>query len=263
LFYNNREEHVRRPMDTTKTYPEFISLPLAGFIIAILSGLGAVLSGFGTRWGWWHFMTGFAILKWAAIGGIAVTLTTILGSLFFRNRIRGHAVLAVAAMVVGLAVAGIPWGWYKIAQHLPVINDITTDTENPPRFVSILPLRKDATSPVEYGGPEIASQQVRAYPYVKPAILALPPDKAFALAFAAAKKLGWQIVDTNPNEGRIEATDRTFWFGFIDDIVVRVQAEAGGSRVDVRSLSRVGLSDVGTNARRIEKFMKVLGKELQ
>jgi uncharacterized protein (DUF1499 family) len=164
--------------------------------------------------------------------------------------------------MAGLVVAGIPWGWYMTAQQLPVINDITTDTESPPRFMSILPLRKDATSPVEYGGPTIASQQIRAYPEVKPAILPLPPDKAFALALATAKKKGWRIIDTNPNEGRIEASDTTFWFGFIDDIVVRVRAEAGGSRVDVRSLSRVGRSDVGTNARRIEKFMKALRKEL-
>lgn len=249
-------------MDTTKTYPESVSLPLAGFIVAILSGLTAVLSGFGTRWGWWHFMTGFKILKWAAIGGIAVTLATVFGALFFRSRVRGHPVLAVAAVVVGLVVAGIPLGWYKLAQHLPVINDITTDTESPPRFVSIIPLRKDATSPVEYAGAAIASQQIRAYPEVKPAVFPLPPDKAFALALATAKKLGWRIVDANPNEGRIEASDTTFWFGFTDDIVVRVRAEAGGSRVDVRSLSRVGRGDVGANARRIEKFIEALRKQL-
>jgi uncharacterized protein (DUF1499 family) len=249
-------------MGTTRTSREFVPLPLAGFIVAVLSGLAAVFSGFGARWGWWHFMTGFAILKWAAIGGIAATLATVLGSLFFRSRVKGHPVLAVAAVVVGLAVAGIPWSWYNTAKRLPVINDITTDTESPPSFVSILPLRKDATSPAEYGGPKIAAQQIRAYPDVKPAVLPLPPDKAFALALAAAKELGWRIVDANPNEGRIEASDRTFWFGFIDDIVVRVRAEAGGSRVDVRSLSRVGRSDVGTNARRIETFMQVLKKKI-
>jgi uncharacterized protein (DUF1499 family) len=249
-------------METTRTYREFIPLPLAGFLVAVLSGLAAVLSGFGTRWGWWHFMTGFAILKWAATGGIAATLATVLGILFSRSRTRGHIVLTTAAIVVGLAVAGIPWSLYKTAQRLPVINDITTDTENPPRFVFVPPLRKDATSSVDYGGPKIASQQIRAYPGVKPAVLPLPPDTSFALALAAAKKLGWRIVDANPNEGRIEASDTTFWFGFVDDIVVRVRAEAGGSRVDVRSLSRLGRGDVGMNARRIEKFMKVLKKEI-
>ena len=245
----------------TRTDHEFVSLPLAGFIVAILSGLAAVLSGFGTRWGWWHFMTGFAILKWSAIGGIAATLATVLGTLFFRRRARGHFVLATAAIVAGLLVAGIPTNWLMTAHRLPRINDITTDTESPPRFASILPLRKDATSPEEYGGPKIAAQQIRAYPDVKPAIFPFPPDKVFTVALAASKKMGWRIVDTNPNEGRIEASDTTFWYGFTDDIVVRVRAEAGGSRVDVRSLSRVGLSDVGTNARRIVKFMKVLKKE--
>lgn len=249
-------------MDITGTDREFVSPPVAGFIVAVLSGLAAALSGFGARWGWWHYMTGFAILKWAAICGIAAALAMVIGILFFRSRTRAHLVLAGAAVAVGLVVAGIPTNWLMTAHRLPRINDITTDTESPPRFVSIIPLRRDATSPVEYGGPKVASQQIRAYPDVKPAVLALPPDKSFTLVLAASKKMGWRIVDTNPNEGRIEASDTTFWYGFIDDIVVRVRAEAGGSRVDVRSLSRVGLSDVGTNARRIEKFMKVLKKEL-
>ena len=249
-------------MDTAKTYREFVSLPLAGFIVAVLSGLAAVLSGFGARWGWWHFMTGFVILKWAAIGGIAAILAMILGILFFRNRMRGHLVLAIASLVVGLAVSGIPWSWLMTAHRLPRINDITTDTENPPRFETVLLLRKEAPTSVEYGGPKIASQQIRAYPDVKPAVFPLPPEKTFTLALAAANNMGWRIVDANPSEGRIEASDTTFWFGFTDDIVVRVRAEAGGSRVDVRSLSRVGLSDVGTNARRIEKYMKVLKKQL-
>jgi uncharacterized protein (DUF1499 family) len=206
-------------------------------------------------------MTGFVILKWAAVGGMAALLATVLGVLFFRSRVQKHLFLAAAAIIMGLAVAGIPLDWLKTAQRSPRINDITTDTENPPRFVTILPLRKDATSPAEYGGPKIAAQQVRAYPDVRPAVFPLPPDKAFALALAAAKKMGWRIVDANPNQGRIEASDTTFWFGFIDDIVVRVRAVAGGSRVDVRSLSRVGLSDVGTNARRIKEYMKVLKRQ--
>ena len=67
--------------------------------------------------------------------------------------------------------------------------------------------------------------------------------------------MGWEIVDANPGQGRIEATDATFWFGFKDDMVVRVAPTETGSRVDVRSLSRVGRSDVGTNAKRIRAFL--------
>jgi uncharacterized protein (DUF1499 family) len=70
--------------------------------------------------------------------------------------------------------------------------------------------------------------------------------------------MGWQIVDANASEGRIEATDTTFWFGFKDDIVIRVAATSGGSRIDVRSVSRVGRSDVGTNAKRIRCYLKRL-----
>jgi uncharacterized protein (DUF1499 family) len=263
LFYNYIVEPFQEAsLNTTGTYREFISLPVAGLFVAILSALAAVLAGFGARWGWWHFMTGFLILKWAAVGGMSAAIAMVIGILFFKSRVRSHLVLAVAALVVGLVVAGIPLNWLATARRLPRINDITTDTDNPPPFVSLLPLRKNATSPAAYGGPKIAAQQIRAYPDVKPAVFPLPPDKAFSRALAAAKKMGWRIVDVNPNEGRIEASDTTFWFGFIDDIVVRVRAESGGSRVDVRSLSRVGLSDVGTNARRIERFMKVLKKDI-
>jgi len=70
--------------------------------------------------------------------------------------------------------------------------------------------------------------------------------------------MGGELVASDPVAGRIEATDTTFWFGFKDDIVVRVAPAPGGSRVDVRSTSRVGLSDVGTNAARIRKYLRAL-----
>jgi uncharacterized protein (DUF1499 family) len=86
------------------------------------------------------------------------------------------------------------------------------------------------------------------------------PNQAFDRALATARAMGWEIIASDPTAGRIEATDTTLWFGFKDDVVVRVEAAPGGSRVDVRSLSRVGLSDVGTNAARIEKYLTALGE---
>ena len=68
--------------------------------------------------------------------------------------------------------------------------------------------------------------------------------------------MGWEIVASDPAQGRIEATATTFWFGFKDDIVVRLAAEGTGSRVDVRSLSRIGSSDVGANAQRIRAYLE-------
>ena len=86
----------------------------------------------------------------------------------------------------------------------------------------------------------------------------VPPPQAFQRALSAAQKMGWVIVNTAADEGRIEATDTTLFFGFNDDVVIRVTTAPSGSRVDVRSLSRIGRSDMGTNARRIEQYLQAL-----
>jgi len=144
------------------------------------------------------------------------------------------------------------------ARNKPPIHDITTDTADPPPFVAIVPLRRDARNPVEYGGPAVAAQQREAYPDIAPLSLPVPPAQAFERAERAARGQGWEIVAAVPAEGRIEATDTTRWFGFKDDVVIRVRPEGAGSRVDVRSVSRVGRGDVGTNARRIGQFLDAL-----
>jgi uncharacterized protein (DUF1499 family) len=163
--------------------------------------------------------------------------------------------LGSVGLVISLTVVWVPWRWLQIARSVPPIHDITTDTQNPPQFVAILPLRKDTTNPVEYGGPELAAQQRKGYPDLGPAILSVSPETAFERALLAAREMGWEIVDANSTEGRIEATDTTFWFGFKDDIVVCITRFEGGSQVDMRSVSRVGKSDLGTNAKRIRKFL--------
>jgi uncharacterized protein (DUF1499 family) len=141
------------------------------------------------------------------------------------------------------------------ASKVPAIHDISTDVENPPAFSAVAPIRRGAPNPVEYGGPAIAEQQRKAYPDIGPVALDAPPDQAFQRALDAARDMGWEIVDANPAQGRIEATATTWWFGFKDDVVIRVSATEGGSKIDVRSLSRVGKSDVGTNAARIRAYL--------
>jgi uncharacterized protein (DUF1499 family) len=168
--------------------------------------------------------------------------------------------LALAGIGLGLVSVGMPLRWYWAAQRVPPIHDITTDWSNPPRFVAVLAQRRDAPNPAEYGGPALAEQQRQAYPQLGPLILSDPPDAAFRKALDAAGAMGWEIVAEDPAQGRIEATDTTFWFGFKDDVVVRIEPGGPGSRVDVRSVSRVGKSDVGTNARRIEKYLARLAR---
>jgi uncharacterized protein (DUF1499 family) len=224
------------------------------FALAVVSAGAGLASGWGTRWGLWHFKTGFTLLTWAAYGALIAGLLGLIALVV--NRSSAKAVFfAVASIVLAIVVAGIPWQMKQRAQHVPMIHDITTDTENPPSFVAILPLRQDASNPSEYGGKAVAAQQLKAYPDVRPLTLPVPPDVAFAKALRAARDAGWDVVESRPDQGRIEATDTTLWFGFKDDIVVRVSAGDGGSRIDVRSVSRVGKSDVGTNATRIRHYL--------
>jgi uncharacterized protein (DUF1499 family) len=254
--HHDTMKHVFTSQGTTLAH-----LATAGFVLAVLAGVAAAVSGLGSRWGWWYFSTGFMVLRWAAIAGAAAAVLSLAGGIIARpGTKRSGFYLAVAGIVIGLAVAGIPWSWMRTAQQLPRIHDITTDPANPPQFVNILPLRKDAPNPAEYGGPNIAAQQALAYPDIGPLLLPAPPDAVFEKALKAARKRGWQIVGANAAEGRIEATATTLWFGFKDDVVVRITPVLSGSRVDVRSVSRVGLSDVGTNARRIRGYLHDLSR---
>jgi len=199
----------------------------------------------------------FGLLKWAVYGALA-TLLLALGGMIGAARRRARMSTAATAFVMSLA-AIVPIGalaWK--ASRVPAIHDITTDTVNPPRFVAMLPLREGARNPVEYGGPDVAAKQRAAYPDIVPLTLNLPPARAFDRALTAVRAMGWDLVASDPAGGRIEATDTTFWFGFKDDVVVRVQPQENGSRVDVRSLSRVGGGDIGANAARIRKYLAAL-----
>ena len=230
-------------------------------LLVLASALAAILSGFGTRAGWWHFKAGFEILTWAAYGGLGSAVVGAIGiPVALWQKQRRNAMISVGVLVLGLIVVGIPWQMKRTAQSVPAIHDISTDTDHPPEFVALLPLRKSAPNGTAYGGPDIAAQQHRAYPEIQPLTLHVPREKAFGQALKAMDAMGWDVIDASPAEGRLEATDTTFWFGFKDDIVVRIRAQGDDSRVDVRSVSRVGKSDVGTNARRIRKYEQKLSE---
>ena len=137
----------------------------------------------------------------------------------------------------------------------PAIHDISTDTSDPPLFVDVLPLRAGARNTADYGGSRVAEQQQAAYPDIVPVDLAIAPAEAFTKALATAKTMGWALVAADSASGRIEATATTRVFRFKDDVVIRIRPRAGGSRLDIRSVSRIGGSDLGKNASRIREFI--------
>ena len=225
--------------------------------LAVVSALALVASGFGARYGVWDWRFGIQLVRWSFYAGCATAALALVVLVVPRVR-AGHGWGLAAAFVIGLGVAYFPWSWMQAAHAIPSINDITTDTANPPAFVAVIPLRAGAPVSTTYPGPETAAKQQSGYPDIRPLELAVPPDAAFARALDAAKSFGWEIDAADAASGRIEATATTPWFGFRDDVVIRVTPIPSGSRIDVRSLSRVGKGDFGTNAKRIRAYLAKL-----
>ena len=199
-------------------------------------------------------------LRWGAYGGIAAAVVSLIGlvvTLARPKEERRGILLAVISVLIGVVLITLP-GRFRLGPPKPPIHDITTDTQAPPEYVAVLPLRVNAPNTTVYGGEKIASQQREAHSDLQPLVLNVSPPQAFECALATVHEMGWDLVAADATAGRIEATDTTFWFGFKDDGVIRVRPADGDSRVDVRSLSRVGGGDAGTNAKRIRAYLDTL-----
>lgn len=121
------------------------------------------------------------------------------------------------------------------------------------------------TGPLERLRLRLATNDVRTdgsepYPDLRPLDLALPPGAAWRAARAAARAMPrWTIVEEDPAGGRLMAEARTPFFRFVDDVWIEVEGRLeGGSRVRARSASRLGVTDFGTNARRLRTFLERL-----
>lgn len=228
----------------------------AAFVVAAAGFALVALPGPMYRFGLIDLGPAFTGMRWGAYVGVAGIVLAIIGLL--PSGIRG--VVLAAALVLGGIAFYLPTSMRAQARSVPPIHDITTDLENPPAFVAIAPLRAEAPNPVTYAGEEVAAQQRSAYPDLQPTILKTDMATAFPKAEAAARSMGWEIVEVAPAEGRIEATATTGWWGFKDDVVIRLREAEGGIVLDVRSKSRVGRSDLGANAARIRAYLaKVAG----
>jgi uncharacterized protein (DUF1499 family) len=196
----------------------------------------------------------------AVIVGLVAGAISIIGLVtYFFTPLNKGIYLSILGLIISIPVAVIPL-YMRYEIKVPPIHDITTDITNPPAFVHVLPLRKNAYNKPEYGGPDVAAQQTKAYPDIKTLALDMATDKAFSKALDIAKNMSWEIVAAEPKEGRIEATATTFWMGYKDDIVIRIKAYDKMSNVDIRSESRVGKSDFGVNAKRIRIFLSEMQK---
>ncbi|MFC7537110.1 DUF1499 domain-containing protein [Sphingomonas sp. GCM10030256] len=236
---------------------------LAWLALALAVGAisGALLAGLGTGEGWWSYASGLYALRYlffmALVGAVV--------GLIARFRRKEGQMLAVGAVLLGLLFAAYLGNYYRIAGSVPAIHDASTDLADPPQFQT-LKLRADNLDKVpDMGRPGWAqlgplerwrAVHSEAYGDLRTVRLPVAPAEALRRAEQLARSRGWQIAAVDPAAGRLEATATTRFFRFKDDVVVRIRpAPGGGSIVDVRSVSRVGVSDLGENARRIRRFL--------
>ena len=236
-------------MATTQPGPWTWRIACATMVAALMVLLAGPMIALGLL-GWQAGLGMFVIAALlAGIGGIICLVA------LFRKRGSLGVVLAAAADIAALAV---PAAIVANGRAFPPINDITTDTGNPPVFVAITAdMRGPGTASLMYN-PSYAAIQAKGYPKLSALLVPSAPAVAFDKALAAAKAKGWEIIASDVATGRIEATATVPWWGFKDDIVVRIAPEGDGSRIDVRSTSRVGKGDLGVNAQRITDYFDAL-----
>lgn len=231
-------------------------------LVGFLSLLLLYLAGVGYQNGNFALGQAFNLLRYSAYGGITGVGLVIFTMLWQRPAGVQVLVLFLSALC-GLGAFYLPYRQQQIAARVPPIHDITTNIENPPAFVAVLPLRAGAPNPPEYAGGETAALQREFYPDIMSRVYVQSPQEVFDAVTTVVTEFGWEVVDANPADGRVEATDTTRWFGFKDDIVIRLQAGPANSTVmDVRSKSRIGRSDIGVNANRIRAFTAALNEKL-
>jgi len=223
-------------------------------LLTLLAGAAVGAGGLGYRFGLWPLSQAFDILRLGAYASAAALAFSVIGLviLLWRRRFAGVLTLVPAVLVAGFALY-VPWKMADLAKSNPPIHDISTDLDSPPDFVTLKPVRDQSPNGWSWSGN--SSLQRQHYADVVPAILKLPRERVLPLVESAVSGMGMSIVDVTVADGRIEASDRTLWFGFTDDVVIRLRNEGDGTRVDIRSASRVGVSDLGKNAERVRDLL--------
>ncbi len=227
-------------------------LTVAFFAVSVIA-----LMMFGARLGLWEPIVGFGLVRTymnpIAYGVIGSGVAGLIFQLVTRNR--PGVIKAGITTLVGLGLlAPTIYEQVQPPVRLPAIHDITTDTLNPPVFMALDDSRAGAKNTLIYGGSEVASQQKKAYPDIAPIQSKKSAPEAFSEALRTGQEMGWEIVTQDPINLRFEATARTAVYGFVDDVVVVVTPQDSASRIDIRSVSRIGRGDRGVNAARIREF---------
>jgi uncharacterized protein (DUF1499 family) len=236
----------------------------AWLAVTALIAAGALMATSGTvfRMEWIALGDAFSWLRMgaqlAAVAAILGIATLLVAGLCKRW---GAILTGAVVAVVAVTMIAMPVQMQQRAQTVPPIHDITTDMDNPPAFVALANAREAAPNAVDYPGIETARQQRASYPMLQPVTLAVPMARVQTAARDLIAARDWQLAEASLTT--LEATATTRWFGFKDDVVIRFTNTSEGVRVDMRSASRLGKSDLGTNAERIQDFLEDLQRAVR
>lgn len=224
---------------------------LLGLVLAMAAMVTIAISVVGYRLGWWRHPQAFSLFGWATYAAIAALISAVYGLFKTRPQAQQRGFqFAITAIILSLPIISATVMFEYNAKVYPRINDISTDTIDPPSFW-------DVDEPMEYPGESMAELQQAAYPDIVSLQVSVTSEQAFEYALAIIIDKGWDVVAKVPEEGRIEAVVTSSLYGFKDELVVRVAPSNGGTIVDVRSRSRIGKIDRGSNAKRIRNYLKV------
>ena len=231
--------------------------------LAILSIFGFPIAVILYRLDVIAFSVSFQLIKYTVIFAVAVFFLSMIAGFVMRKNKDQARVARMAALIAFIPIIGIGSQVFT-AKSVPFIHNISTDTINPPAFDKVVSLRSAEHNPHEYKGETIVDEasgqtlaelQLAAYPNVVTLVSDLSKAEAHAKAKSVAEEMGWELVNSDADAGIIEATQTTMIWGFKDDVVVRLSDVSGKVAVDLHSVSRIGGSDLGANAKRIETFL--------
>ncbi|HDX8369802.1 TPA: DUF1499 domain-containing protein [Aeromonas dhakensis] len=213
--------------------PSYLWWPLLAWLLPLAGALGSRVH----LWPWW---LGFAL----CLLGALVSLALLVRLPWCRNR---------CANGWGAVPLLLPLAFVVQALRTPLVNDVSTDPSNPPQLLWAAELRTAQDLPIN----PAPLKAVEGKP--GPLFTSAPPAEVITEAHALMEQLGWRV---RPSPQGLEAVVTTGWFGFQDDVALRVFVGPSETRIDMRSASRQGRSDLGTNRARIEEFLIRLNERL-
>lgn len=263
-------------------------LSRAALIVSLLLPVYFAAAALGVKFGLWDWRLGLGtlIVTWGPrllIAALILAAVALIAALIRSPRI------GVGAAIAALLIPAVGLGYMQYVRSrtaaIPPIHDVATNVEDPPVFSQALMREREASgaNPIQalntplasieaYQGPRFADRHARsvgdlgreAYPDLRPVTVSAAPQRLFAVLREEANERGWTVVTDDPAAGAFEATAQTFWFGFKDDVAVRVRSTAtpGQLQIDARSASRVGLSDMGANAARLRDYLADVSEAL-